>query len=99
MALRRISGVVTPPNKRTRRIEDYAQPRKSTAGQPLKGNRFSRATPPIVRRIGDATAPEITPAKLAENTFRNDGLGPYSELRGRIFAAVSAEHGPGTLED
>jgi hypothetical protein len=98
MALRRTSGVVTPPNKRTRRIEDYAQPRKSTAGQPLKGNRFSRATPVVVRRIGE-TAPDITPAQLHRNTYRNDGLGPYSELRGRIFAAVSAEHGPGTLED
>lgn len=85
MSYRHISGVVTPPNKRTRRIEDYAQPRKSTNGQPLKGNRFSRATPPVVRRIGD-TAPDITPAQLAENTYRHDGLGPYSELRGRLFA-------------
>ena len=99
MALRRISGVVTPPNKRTRRIEDYAQPRKSTNGQPLKGNRFSRATPVVVRRIGDETTPDITPEQLQRNTYRNDGLGPYSELRGRIFAAVSAEHGPGTLDD
>jgi hypothetical protein len=98
MALRRISGVVTPPNKRTRRIEDYAQPRKSTNGQPLKGNRFSRATPVVVRRIGDATTPDITPAQLAENTYRQDGLGPYSELRGKLFASV-AEHGPGTLDD
>ena len=97
MSYRHISGVVTPPNKRTRRIEDYAQPRKSTAGQPLKGNRFSRATPVIVRRIGD-TAPDITPAQLHRNTYRNDGLGPYSELRGKLFASV-AEHGPGTLED
>jgi hypothetical protein len=97
MATRRISGVVTPPNKRTRRIDDYAEPRKSTNGQPLKGNRFSRATPPVVRRIGD-TAPEITPAQLHRNTYKNDGLGPYSELRGRLFANV-AEHGPGTLQD
>ena len=85
MSYRHISGVVTPPNKRTRRIEDYAQPRKSTNGQPLKGSRFSRATPVQVRRIEDTT-PDITPAQLAENTYRQDGLGPYSELRGRLYA-------------
>lgn len=85
MATRRISGVVTPPNKRTRRIDDYAQPRKSTRGLPLKGHRFSRATAVVVRRIED-TAPDITPAQLAENTYRQDGLGPYSEIRGRLFA-------------
>jgi hypothetical protein len=85
MSYRYISSVVTPPNKRTRRIGDYAQPRKSTRGLPLKGNRFSRATPVVVRRIED-TAPEITTAQLAENTYRADGLGPYSETRGRMFA-------------
>lgn len=86
MSYRHISGVVTPPNKRTRRIGDYAQPHKSTAGQPLKGDRFSRATPVKVRRIGDDTTHEITPATLARNTYRKDGLGPYSELRGKMFA-------------
>lgn len=94
MQHRRISGVVTPAGTKTRRVDDYAVPRKHTRGEPLKGNRFSRATPVVVRRI-ESDATPATPARLAENTYRNDGLGPYSELRGRLFASL-AQHGPGT---
>jgi hypothetical protein len=86
MAHRHISGVVTPPNTRTRRIDDYAVPRKRLAdGTKLTGTRWNRATPPVVRRITTDTAP-ATPETVARNTWRKDGLGPYSETRGRMFA-------------
>jgi len=78
-------SIVTPPRASVRRIEDSAIPRKDTRGTKLSGNRFSRATPVQVRRI-EESPPVATPATVARNTYRHDGLGPYSELRGKLFA-------------
>jgi hypothetical protein len=78
-------SIVSPPRASVRRIEDNAIPRKETRGEKLSGNRFSRATPVQVRRIGE-DKPDILAEELARNTYRHDGLGPYSELRGRLFA-------------
>jgi hypothetical protein len=83
----RISGVVTPPKARVRRVEDYAVPRKVTRGEKLSGSRWNRATPVRVRRIEDTTPDTITPAELARNTYNADGLGPYNEIRGRLMMA------------
>jgi hypothetical protein len=87
MTHRRISGVVTPPAARVRRVDDYAVPRKVTRGEKLSGSRWNRATPVVVRRIDDTTPDTITPEELARNTYRIDGLGPYNELRGRLMMA------------
>lgn len=81
----RISGVVSPQGTKCRRVDDYAVPRKHTRGQKLTGSRWSRATAPVVRRIGEDTTP-ITPEQVAANTWKRDGLGPYSEIRGKMYA-------------
>lgn len=78
-------SIVTPPRAHVRRVEDSAIPRKETRGAKLSGHRFSRATPVVVRRIGE-DKPVATPATVARNTYRHDGLGPYSELRGKMYA-------------
>ena len=78
-------SIVSPPQRAVRRIEDNAIPSKYTRGTKLSGNRFSRATPVQVRRI-EESPPVATPATVARNTYRHDGLGPYSELRGKMFA-------------
>ena len=82
MAQRR--SIVTPPRAHVRRIEDNAIPRKDTRGEKLSGSRFSRATPVQVRRIDEDKA-AATPATVARNTYRRDGLGAYSEIRGKLF--------------
>ena len=78
-------SIVTPPRAYVRRVEDNAIPRAETRGVKLSGNRFSRATPVVTRRIGE-DKPDITAEDLARNTYRHDGLGPYSELRGKMYA-------------
>ena len=57
------NSVVTPPNTKTRRLEDYARPQKTTRGTKLKGRWDSRATPVKVRwvspRAGETMQPRV----------------------------------------
>jgi hypothetical protein len=81
----KIASVVTPPRAKVRRIEDLALSHRETRGMKLSGSRFSRATPVVVRTIV-SEPPELLPEELAHNVYNRDGLGPYSETRGRLFA-------------
>jgi hypothetical protein len=83
---RYVHDSISRPNRTpVRRVDDYAIPRKETRGVKLTGSRFSRATPPVTRYIDNAQAP-ATGSRLVRNTYRGDGLGPYSETRGKLYA-------------
>ncbi len=83
--MERVASIVYPPRARVRRIEDLAPAHRETRGMKLSGSRFSRATPVVVRTIAQVDQ-ELPTEELARNVYRRDGLGAYSETRGRMFA-------------
>jgi hypothetical protein len=78
-------SIAKPTRTPVRRIGDYAIPRKDTRGQKLTGNRFSRATQVVTRYIDTPRQPAQQP-ELTRRVYRGDGLGPYSETRGKLYA-------------
>ena len=76
-------SIAKPTRTPVRRVEDCAIPRKSTRGVKLTGGRFNRATPVVSRYVETTPA---TPVDIPANVYRADGLGPYSEIRGKLFA-------------
>lgn len=78
-------SIARPNRAPVRRVGDYAIPRKSTRGVKLTGSRFNRATPVVTRYIETPKA-QATGERLARNVYRGDGLGPYSETRGKLYA-------------
>jgi hypothetical protein len=81
----RVSSIITPPRQKVRTIEDLAPLHRETRGLKLRGTRWNRSTPVVIRRI-DPKVIQISREKSIKNTYDSDGLGPYSETRGKLFA-------------